>query len=77
MGLSSSNYTCVVGVGVGVGCVSMPLVSKFIASTRYSKVEQHCSTEDTHQWGKYHCLTELLFDWFGFNQRSKADANST
>ena len=26
---------------------------------------------------KYHCTADLLFDWFGFDQSSKADANST
>ena len=31
----------------------------------------------THHWGKYHCMADLLFDWFGFDQSSKADANST
>ena len=28
-------------------------------------------TENTHQRGKYHCTADLLFDWFGFDQRSK------
>ena len=30
----------------------------------------------THR-GKYHGMTDLQFDWFGCNQTSKADANST
>ena len=33
--------------------------------------------ENTRHKGKYHCLVDLLFDWFGFDQISKADANST
>ena len=28
-------------------------------------------TENTHHRGKYHCTTNLLFDWFGFYQTSK------
>ena len=31
----------------------------------------------TIERGKYHCTTDLLFDWFGFNHTSKAYANST
>ena len=27
--------------------------------------------------GKFHCSNDLLFDWFAFDQTSKADANST
>ena len=27
--------------------------------------------------GKYNCTANLVFDWFGFYQTSKADANST
>ena len=34
-------------------------------------------TENTHKRGKYHCTTDLLFDWFGFNQTSTTVANST
>ena len=35
-------------------------------------------SENTHHRGKYHCTADLLFDWFGFNQKSKAhDANAT
>ena len=34
-------------------------------------------SENAHNRGKYHCTAYLLFDWFGFDQRSKADANST
>ena len=33
--------------------------------------------ENTYHRGKCHCTTDLLFDWFGFDQTSKADANST
>ena len=33
--------------------------------------------ENTHHRGKYHCMADLLFVSFGFNQTSKADANST
>ena len=32
---------------------------------------------NTHHRGKYHCTADLLFDWFGYGQTSKADANST
>ena len=35
------------------------------------------NTESTHFGGKYGCRADLLFDWFGFDQKSKADANST
>ena len=34
-------------------------------------------TENTHHRGKDHCMADLLFDWFGFNQTSKAYQNST
>ena len=27
--------------------------------------------------GKYHCMTDLLFDWFGIDQTSTTDTNST
>ena len=30
---------------------------------------------NTHQRGKYQCTADLLFDWFGFDQTSKAIAN--
>ena len=33
--------------------------------------------EATDQRGKFHCTADLLFDWFGFDQTSKAVANST
>ena len=33
--------------------------------------------ENSHHWEKYHCTAELLFNWFGFDQASKAVANST
>ena len=33
--------------------------------------------ENTHHRGKYHCTADLLFDWFGFIQTSKADGEST
>ena len=32
---------------------------------------------NTYHRGKCHCMADLLFDWFGFNQTSKADDNST
>ena len=32
--------------------------------------------ENTHHRGKYHCMADLLFDWFGFDQTSKYVANS-
>ena len=34
-------------------------------------------TENTHHRGKYHRTADLLLDWFGFDQTSKAVANST
>ena len=41
----------------------------------------HWSTKDrwanTHHRGKYHCPADLIFDLFGFDQTSKAVANST
>ena len=27
--------------------------------------------------GKYHCMTDLLFDWFGFDRTCKCLSNST
>ena len=27
---------------------------------------------NTHHWGNYHCMADLLFDWFGLDQTSKA-----
>jgi len=33
--------------------------------------------ENTYQKGNYNCTANLVFDWFGFDQTSKADANST
>ena len=45
--------------------------------------KQFCSigpldcTRHAHHKEKYHCASDLLFDWFGFNQTSKAVANST
>ena len=32
--------------------------------------------EDTRPRGKYHCTADLLFNLFGFDQTSEADANS-
>ena len=37
-------------------------------------------TDNTHllHEGKYHCMADLLFDWFGFGQTSKSfDSFST
>ena len=34
------------------------------------------TSENAHHREKYDCTTDLLFDQFGFNQISKADANS-
>ena len=33
------------------------------------------AVENTHNWGKYHCVADLLFDWFGFDQTSKTVAH--
>ena len=33
--------------------------------------------KSTHHRGNYHCVADLLFDWFGFALISEADANST
>ena len=40
-------------------------------------VDQPVSAENTHHRGQCHCMADLLFDWFGFNQTSEADAKST
>ena len=32
--------------------------------------------EVTIEHWECHCTADLMFDWFGFNQTSKADANS-
>ena len=39
----------------------------------------YANAENTHLLckGKYQCMADLLFDWFGFDQTSKADAYST
>ena len=34
------------------------------------------SAENTRHRGKYHYSADLIFDWFGFDQTSKAVANS-
>ena len=33
--------------------------------------------ENTHLKGKYHCMADLLFDGFGFDQTSKTVLNAT
>ena len=33
--------------------------------------------KNTHNRGKYHCTTDLLFDWFGFYKTTKTVFNST
>ena len=33
--------------------------------------------ETTHHRGKHYCTADLLFEWFGFDQRSKTVVNST
>ena len=38
---------------------------------------EYAKAKNTHHMGKYHSTADLLFDWFGFDQTSKADANST
>ena len=30
-----------------------------------------------HHKGKYHCTTDLVFDWFGFDQTSKSAVDLT
>ena len=32
------------------------------------------TAESTHQRGKYHCTTDLLFAWFGFNKSKAAES---
>ena len=32
-------------------------------------------SENSHHRGKYQCMPDLLFDWFGFDQTSKTFAN--
>ena len=32
--------------------------------------------ENTHHRGKYHCMADLLFDWFGFDQTSQTVVHS-
>ena len=34
-------------------------------------------TDNPHNRRKYHYMADILFGWFGFNQTSKADDNST
>ena len=31
---------------------------------------------DPYQRGKYHCMSDLMFDWFGLDQTSKTVVNS-
>ena len=33
--------------------------------------------ENSDHRGKYHCMADLLFDWFGFDRTSKYVANLT
>ena len=33
-----------------------------------TKATKLTNSESTHHRGKHHCLADLLFDWFGFNQ---------
>ena len=51
---------------------------KYFHSLKHSKIRGGlivCSKNTRHR-GKYHCKADLLFDWFGFSQTSKSDANS-
>ena len=41
------------------------------------KFHQLFCIENSHHWGKYHCMADLLFNWLGFDQTSKYVANST
>ena len=34
-------------------------------------------SRENSQKGKYHCMPDLLFDWFGFDQTSKTVLKST
>ena len=60
-------------------------LGKIIVATGFGMVAQsaknrpiwsHCLSypdrllENTHHWEKYHCVTDLLYYLFGFNQRS-------
>ena len=33
--------------------------------------------DNTYHRGNYHCMADLLFDWFGFDQTSKTVVHST
>ena len=44
------------------------------SSIKYKKVKIWNKSENTHL---LHCMADLLFDWFGFNQSSKSVSNST
>ena len=41
------------------------------------KYKDRVYPKNTYHMGKYKCTADLLFDWLGFNQTYKADANST
>ena len=40
-------------------------------------VTQTSRLENTYHTGKYHYMADPLFNWSGFEQTTKADANST
>ena len=53
------------------------LVPLHSGETRSSFVEGDEGLYRPTIWGKYHWTVDLLFDCFGFDQTSKADAKST
>ena len=60
-----------------MGCFQVRYDSRVVIYER--KLFIRLATENNHLLckGKYHCMTDLLFEWFGFNQTSKYVVNST
>ena len=58
-------------------CLSHPTHTGCVVDAK-ELVYEH-DTEYTHLLckGKYHCMVDLLFDWFGYKQTCKCVFNST
>ena len=46
-------------------------ISFIIWDKEFSCEKRFIQAENTHSRGKYHCMPDILFDWFGFDRTSK------
>ena len=55
------------------------LFRNYLNRSRFIDASTNDSAEDTHflHKGKYHCMADIFFDWFGFEQICKSLSNST